>query len=364
MATGSQKNPERQAFVSRDDIDKAMAVSSLDWKLIIAFARYGGVRVPSELMRLAWEHVDFAAGKILIYSSKTEHHLGKDKRLIPMFPELRALLEQAFNERESGASLVITRRLDRGSNLRTQFQRILKRAGVKPWPKLFQNLRATRQTELTDSYPAHVVCKWLGNSELIAMGHYLQTTDTHFERAAAIPEELRRVVRAAATPLPPTEKKVEPKSDDASRPSDGGRLAISVSANEMVDSDCEMLATTKSDAKCLAVPAGTASQTEAPQNFDDRVSSYTTRTNEKMPAVAGIFVTTNVGVTGTEHPRISADFPDSGMDAVRLPVQLNRLPPGTRRFLEWTSRPFARANRAAHSCCLRDERRLDLSAGR
>ena len=69
---------------------------------------------------------------------------------------------------------------DRNANLRTQFNRILRRAGVTPWPRLFQNLRASRETELTNQFPIHVVTEWLGNTPSIASKHYLQVTDDHF----------------------------------------------------------------------------------------------------------------------------------------------------------------------------------------
>lgn len=52
---------------------------------------------------------------------------------------------------------------DRRGNLRTQLLRIIRRAGWNPWPKLFQNLRSTRQTELADEYPIQVVTAWIGN---------------------------------------------------------------------------------------------------------------------------------------------------------------------------------------------------------
>lgn len=188
VKTGSQKNPERQQFISQEVIQKAInAAPSMDWKLIIAFARYGGVRIPSELAKLSWSDIDFEKGRILIHSPKTEHHAGKDKRVIPLFPELRALLEQAKLKSEPDAVLVVPRALDRATNLRTHFLRILRKAGVKPWPKLFQNLRSTRQTELADQYPIQAVCSWLGNSRIVALDHYLQTTDPHFDRAAGIP---------------------------------------------------------------------------------------------------------------------------------------------------------------------------------
>ena len=41
-----------------------------------------------------------------------------------------------------------------------------------------------RQTELTHEDPQHVICRWLGNSQLIAQRHYLQVTDEDFARAA------------------------------------------------------------------------------------------------------------------------------------------------------------------------------------
>ncbi len=62
-------------------------------------------------------------------------------------------------------------------------KKIIVRAGLEPWPKTFQNCRASRQTELVARFPLHVVCAWLGNSEAVAMEHYLQVTDDDFKRA-------------------------------------------------------------------------------------------------------------------------------------------------------------------------------------
>ncbi len=72
----------------------------------------------------------------------------------------------------------------RNANLRTQFERILKRAGIEPWERLFQNLRASSETELANEYPLHVVTAWLGNTEKVASKHYLQVTDAHFEQGS------------------------------------------------------------------------------------------------------------------------------------------------------------------------------------
>jgi hypothetical protein len=59
---------------------------------------------------------------------------------------------------------------------------IMARAKVKPWPKLFQNLRSPLQTELEEILPSHIVCAWIGNSEKVAQEHYLQMTDEHLAR--------------------------------------------------------------------------------------------------------------------------------------------------------------------------------------
>jgi integrase len=127
--------------------------------------------------------VDWERGRITITSPKTEHHEGKESRVIPLFPELRPLLEQAFDEAPEGAEYFIRRYRNTNANLRTQLKRILKKAGVEAWPKLFQNLRASRETELAEEYPAHVVAAWMGHSMIVSAKHYLQVRDSDFDKA-------------------------------------------------------------------------------------------------------------------------------------------------------------------------------------
>ena len=81
-------------------------------------------------------------------------------------------------------NFVITRYRDSNSKLRTQLLRIRAKAGVGAWPRLFQNLRSTRETESAENFPDHVVCAWNGNSERVAREHYLQITDDHFKLAS------------------------------------------------------------------------------------------------------------------------------------------------------------------------------------
>lgn len=108
---------------------------------------------------------------------------GGDSRIIPLFPQRRKHLAEAFDEAEPCTEFVITRHSDPNAGLRSQFQRIIKRAGLQPRSKLFQNLRSSRETELAERFPIQGVCDWIGNTPKVAMRHYLQTKTAQFKAA-------------------------------------------------------------------------------------------------------------------------------------------------------------------------------------
>jgi integrase len=194
-------NRARQYFVSRAEIDAALkAAPDYEWRLIIALARYGGLRVPSELLALRWADVDLPGHRMVIHASKTEHHESAGERACPIFPELAPYLETAWDAALPGAEYVIERYRDSNANLRTGFTRIVRSAGLKPWPKLFHNLRASRQTELLDHFPIKAVCDWLGNSSPVALEHYAQVTAAHFQAATVTQTAPKLVVEAKQNP--------------------------------------------------------------------------------------------------------------------------------------------------------------------
>lgn len=183
---------DRQRFITREEAKLLMEVCNPTWQVIVALCRFGGLRCPSEVLSLQWENVNWETGRIVVQSPKTEHHPGKGSRTIPLFPELRTILWEAHERADDGAIYVVdgdhrkaaaTPSGWRNCNLRTQFERLVKRAGLEPWPRLFHAMRASRETELAKDYPLHVVTSWLGNTPRIAMKHYLQVTDEDFERA-------------------------------------------------------------------------------------------------------------------------------------------------------------------------------------
>jgi hypothetical protein len=74
--------------------------------------------------------------------------------------------------------------------LRSQAHRIIRRAGLKPWERVFQNLRSSRETELVEDFPVHVVTDWIGNNPDVAKMHYLQTREERFRRAEVLGQDV------------------------------------------------------------------------------------------------------------------------------------------------------------------------------
>ncbi len=185
LKAGAPPDKDRQFFVTREVTQRVLhACPDVEWRLIVALSRYGGLRCPTEHLALTWPDVDWERGRFRVTSPKTEHYGCKGERWVPIFSELRPYLEEAFDLAKPGALHVITCKRDVRQNLRTRFVKIIRRAGLTPWPKPFQNLRASRETELAAVYPLHVVCAWIGNSTLIAQKHYLQVTEEVFRRGA------------------------------------------------------------------------------------------------------------------------------------------------------------------------------------
>ena len=137
------------------------------------------------------EHVDLAARtKKLLRNARTFRRGVSSGTPVPR--TVRPYLEECFDLAEPGSEYVITRYRETNANLRIQLLRIIQRAGLQAWPKLFQNLRSTRETELADEFPMHVVCQWIGNSQPIAAKHYLQVTDDHFSKPLQQPAVLAK----------------------------------------------------------------------------------------------------------------------------------------------------------------------------
>ena len=155
----SEVNTARTFFVDRDMFGRVLeACPDHKWRLNLGLSRYGSLRPPREPLTLTWSVINWERRRFRVIAQKTKHDDGGEG-WIPLFPELVTLLEKAFDRAEAGEVTVITRYRDLNANLRTQLGRNCRRASVKTWPRLFQNLSASRETKLADSFPIHVVAE-------------------------------------------------------------------------------------------------------------------------------------------------------------------------------------------------------------
>jgi integrase len=181
LKSQKQANDARKFFVQQEAVAQVLDVlPDAEWRLIFALCRYGGLRCPSEHLTLTWDDIDWAHDRFLVKSPKT------GERLVPIFAELRPFLAAAFEAAADGAIHVITRRRSSAQRWGVLLERILSRAGIPRWKKIFHNLRASRQTELTALYSIGTVCRWLGNSVEVADAHYLTALESDFQRAAKV----------------------------------------------------------------------------------------------------------------------------------------------------------------------------------
>lgn len=184
---GSQANPDRSFHVPAEWMPAILDACPDDqWRAIVSLSRYAGLRCPSEMLLLRWGDVNWDRGRMTVRSPKTANHEGHAARIVPIVPEVRAILLRLFESAAPGTEAVIPRLRDPKVNLRTTFRKVIGRAGYSPWPRLFHNLRASCASDLAERFPAHVVAGWLGHSPLIAAKHYLTTRDAHFDLAAGI----------------------------------------------------------------------------------------------------------------------------------------------------------------------------------
>jgi integrase len=178
ITAGAETNPDRKAHVDRAIIKRIIdACPSAQWRLIIALCRFAGLRCPSEIHAIDWADIHWESNRFTIRSPKT------GTRQCPIFPELLPYLQDAAESATTQHVIDIGR--DGSGNLRTPLTKLLARIKIAPWPKLFNNLRASCRVDLQSRFPSHVIDCWLGHSTKTAQLHYLHLTDAHWQSAQA-----------------------------------------------------------------------------------------------------------------------------------------------------------------------------------
>lgn len=124
----------------------------------------------------------------MTYTRKPERLEDGGIRFCPLFPELRPYLEALHDIQNPGIDVpnsapVFTRWTSDAQNLRFAFKRLPIQTGTTRGPKLFHNLRASRQTELLAQFPVADVCAWPGNTQTVAIKHDAMPAGNGFMQA-------------------------------------------------------------------------------------------------------------------------------------------------------------------------------------
>ncbi|MGL4593267.1 MAG: tyrosine-type recombinase/integrase [Thermoguttaceae bacterium] len=166
---GSTENRSRQYYVSEGEISAVIdSVSSVELKGVLAFARFAGLRIPSEIQDLRFEAFDFSTNIFCVpQSGKTGF------RKVPIFEELRSNLEAL--KAAAGDSPFLFSRMRNCKNLGEMVKKSMRQSRLQAWPKFFNNLRSSCITDKERlGWSRSVMDAVFGNSEAIRLSHYVQ----------------------------------------------------------------------------------------------------------------------------------------------------------------------------------------------
>ncbi len=183
-------DPSKNYEVTASDAAAILeACPDQEWRTIFALCRFGGLRCPSEVLKMRWADIAWDRGRMKVHAPKTQRY-GKGERIVPLFPEVRseleAMLELSEATRTGGRidQYVIRRYRDSETNLRGNFHKILDRAGVARFAKPFMNCRTTRRNELDRQGVRNAALNaWFGHSKETAERHYDRVTEDDFADA-------------------------------------------------------------------------------------------------------------------------------------------------------------------------------------
>ena len=197
---GVPANKSRCYYVAVETVNKVLAAcADSRERLIVILSRFGGLRMASELLFMCWDDIDLTSDRFTVRCPKKTHKRQQERgelttRQVPLFPEVRDAFRQLKDELpEEHSEYVFPELHDNQKHasprVYQQIQKVVKRAGLTPWPKLFQNMRSTRETELCALSPIQDVASWIGNTPAVAQKHYLQARDELFGVAAQAPQK-------------------------------------------------------------------------------------------------------------------------------------------------------------------------------
>jgi integrase len=173
-------NPNRVADVSIAETESLLqACSTREERLMVGFARFAALRLPSEISDLCWRDFESDFKVVRIRAAKTGI-----ARSVPVMPRLRdLLLEESV---PSDLSEFVFSRLRRHPSLSTTMRRIIRKSGIKNYPRALHTLRGSCITDWSKKYSSlPLVASWAGHTIPVMTRYYLRNQADDSALAAA-----------------------------------------------------------------------------------------------------------------------------------------------------------------------------------
>jgi integrase len=200
---GAVCNPARWYQVSVSEIQAAIDCIShrdpkavLELQSILAFARFAGLRIPSEIRELKFSDFSYQNGGLtfVVRKGKTAK---KGQRTVPVFPELRLYYEKLQSAAAPEQEYLFPK-YRTGKNVTTTISNCMRRAGLKKWPEFMTNLRRSCINDCRlNGYTVAQLTAMFGNSADVQNKYYI-----FGESRSDVAERSKRSLFAAAGKVP------------------------------------------------------------------------------------------------------------------------------------------------------------------
>jgi integrase len=183
------ENEDRVFYVGVDAAEKLLAAcESREERLMVGFARFAGLRMPSEIRELRWSNFANDFQVVKIYAPKTRRF-----REVPVMGDLYALLREDVIPHDR--SEFVFPRLRSYPSLSTAMRRIIRRSCIEDYPRALHNLRGSCITDWVGCHKSIAeVAGWAGHSVQVMTRHYLraQSRESALRAAADSQEAVRQ----------------------------------------------------------------------------------------------------------------------------------------------------------------------------
>lgn len=173
-------NPARGAYVPLQAVRQLLAAcETREERLMVGFARFAGLRMPSEIREIRWSDFKHDFEVLEIHATKTEK-----PRSVPVMPSLRELLLE--EQPPSDESQYVFPRLRQYPSLSTRMRRIIRKSGIRSYPRALHTLRRSCITDwVSENATIAEVAEWAGHGIPVMTKHYLTSqSDQSALRAA------------------------------------------------------------------------------------------------------------------------------------------------------------------------------------